>query len=56
MTKPITASFGSSLYGLYSSRIKDAWKSMPHVVERAPAGWKSQHQSLELPKLPGSSA
>ena len=32
-------------YGLYSSRIKGAWQSMPHVAERAPAGWKIQHES-----------
>ena len=32
-------------YGLYSSRIKGAWQSMPHVAERAPTGWKIQHES-----------
>jgi hypothetical protein len=32
-------------YGLYSSRIKGAWESMPHVAERAPTGWKMQHNS-----------
>jgi hypothetical protein len=31
-------------YGLYSSRIKGAWESMPHVAEHAPAGWKSRHE------------
>lgn len=25
-------------YGLYSSRTKGAWESMPYVAERAPAG------------------
>jgi hypothetical protein len=32
-------------YGLYSSRIKGAWEFMPHVAERAPAGWRSRHES-----------
>jgi len=32
-------------YGLYSSRIKGAWQSMPHIAERAPAGWKIHHES-----------
>lgn len=32
-------------YGLYSSRIKGAWDSMPHVAERAPDGWKIQHEN-----------
>jgi hypothetical protein len=32
-------------YGVYSSRIKGAWQSMPHVAERAPTGWKIQHES-----------
>ena len=32
-------------YGLYSSRTKGTWESMPHVAERAPAGWKIQHES-----------
>lgn len=40
-------------YGLYSSRIKGAWQSMTHVAERAPVGWKSQHQSLEGTPEPG---
>lgn len=31
-------------YGLYSSRTKGAWESMPYVADRAPAGWKSQHK------------
>ncbi len=32
-------------YGLYSSRTKGAWDSMPHVAERAPEGWKIQHKN-----------
>lgn len=32
-------------YGLYSSRTKGAWETMPHVAERAPTGWKIQHES-----------
>ena len=32
-------------YGLYSSRIKGACESMLHVAERAPTGWKIQHES-----------
>ena len=32
-------------YGLYSSRIKGAWQIMPYVAERAPTGWKIQHES-----------
>src|SRR6056297_724470 len=31
-------------YGLYSSRTKGAWESMPHVAERAPEGCKIQHE------------
>ena len=40
-------------YGLYSSRIKGAWESMPHVAERAPAGWKIQHKSQTGTSDPG---
>lgn len=31
-------------YGLYSSRTKGAWESMPHIADRAPEGWKSRHE------------
>jgi hypothetical protein len=40
-------------YGLYSSRTKGAWESMPHVVERAPAGWKIQHERQTGTSDPG---
>ena len=39
-------------YGLYSSRTKGSWESMPHVAERAPAGWKSRHDSKAGPSTP----
>lgn len=40
-------------YGLYSSRTKGAWQSMPHVAERAPAGWKIQHEKQTGNSEPG---
>jgi hypothetical protein len=40
-------------YGLYSSRIKGAWQSMPYVAERAPAGWKSLHVQQEGTPIAG---
>jgi len=36
-------------YGLYSSRIKGSWKTMPYVAERAPEGWKKLHEQQEAP-------
>lgn len=39
-------------YGLYSSRIKGAWETMPHVVERAPEGWKKSHEQQVGPPTP----
>jgi hypothetical protein len=40
-------------YGVYPSRIKGAWKSTPHVAERAQADWKIQHKSHAQPPAPG---
>lgn len=40
-------------YGLYSSRIKGAWQSIPHVAERAPTGWKIQHERQTGTSDPG---
>ena len=40
-------------YGLYSSRIKGAWDSMPYVAERAPAGWKSRYEDHAGSPTPG---
>ena len=40
-------------YGLYSSRTKGAWESMPRVAERAPEGWKIQHESQTGTSDPG---
>lgn len=40
-------------YGLYSSRTKGAWEFMPHVAERAPEGWKIQHERQTVPSEPG---
>ena len=40
-------------YGLYSSRIKGAWESMPHVAERAPVGWKIRHENQMWTSDPG---
>ena len=31
-------------YGLYSSRTKGCWSQMPHVVARAPQGWRELHR------------
>ncbi len=31
-------------YGLYSSRIKGAWESMPYIVEHTPVGWQKSHE------------
>jgi len=42
-----------SRYGLYSSRTKNSWKSMPHVAKRAPAGWKIRHESQMGTSNPG---
>ncbi|WP_319560361.1 transposase [Marispirochaeta sp.] len=39
-------------YGLYSSRTKGAWESMPHVAERAPEGWRRRHDSKAVPSTP----
>ncbi len=30
-------------YGLYASRTRGAWISMPEVIARAPQGWKNEH-------------
>jgi len=30
-------------YGLYASRTKGRWATMPYVAERAPAGWRRSH-------------
>ena len=30
-------------YGLYASRTRGIWISMPEVVARAPQGWKNEH-------------
>jgi hypothetical protein len=30
-------------YGLYSSRCKARWESLPHVARVAPVGWKGSH-------------
>jgi len=30
-------------YGLYASRTKGRWATMPYVVERAPVGWRKSH-------------
>ena len=40
-------------YGLYSSRTKGAWVSMPHIAERAPDGWKNQHERQTGTSDPG---
>jgi hypothetical protein len=39
-------------YGLYSSRIKGAWETMPHVAERAPDGWKKSHEQQSVLPAP----
>jgi hypothetical protein len=31
-------------YGLYSSRTKGRWEEMDHVAERAPHGWRAEHE------------
>jgi len=31
-------------YGLYSSRIKGRWEELDHVAERAPHGWRAEHE------------
>ncbi len=30
-------------YGLYASRTRGIWISMPEVIARAPEGWKNEH-------------
>ncbi len=30
-------------YGLYASRTRGIWKSMPEVIACAPEGWKKEH-------------
>ncbi len=30
-------------YGLYASRTRGIWNSMPEVIARAPQGWKNEH-------------
>jgi len=30
-------------YGLYASRTRGIWTSMPEVIARAPEGWKNEH-------------
>jgi Putative transposase. len=30
-------------YGLYSSRIKGRWEEMDYIAERAPQGWRAEH-------------
>ncbi len=39
-------------YGLYSSRIKGAWETMPHIAERASTGWRKAHEQQVGPSLP----
>lgn len=31
-------------YGLYSSRVKGRWEEMDHVAQRAPHGWRAEHE------------
>jgi hypothetical protein len=31
-------------YGLYSSRIKGRWEEMDYIAERAPEGWRGEHE------------
>ena len=31
-------------YGLYSSRIKGRWEEMDYVADRAPQGWRTEHE------------
>ena len=33
-------------YGLYSSRTKGRWEEMDHVAERAPRGWRAEHELI----------
>ena len=33
-------------FGLYSSRTKGRWASLPCVAERAPSGWKANHNHI----------
>ena len=41
-------------YGLYSSRTKGRWSQMPHVVARAPQGWRASHApDASAPDDPG---
>ena len=30
-------------YGLYASRTRGIWTSIPEVIAHAPAGWKNEH-------------
>ena len=30
-------------YGLYASRTRGTWISIPEVIARAPQGWKNEH-------------
>jgi hypothetical protein len=49
-------------YGLYSSRIKGRWEEMDYIAERAPEGWRGEHERsvdpdeepLEFSPLPDS--
>ena len=38
-------------YGLYSSRTRGIWASMPEVIARAPQGWKNEHLDNVVSKI-----